>query len=108
MFCSFIEILGFYKKYNKILLTAVMGLNQKLKHDTTISQSTKSILCISGLSEEKEDKGKLDISCVNVEGASTCLSRDEAAEILAATGEYKEGAEPDTSVDTWHYAHLKN
>ena len=103
MFCFFIEILGFYKKYNKILLTAVMGLNQNY---FTIHKIY--ILCISGLSEEKEDKGKLDISCVNVEGASTCLSRDEAAEILAATGEYKEGAEPDTSVDTWHYAHLKN
>jgi len=60
-----------------------------------------------GLSDEKEDKGKLDISCVKVEGASTCLSRDDAAGILAATGEYIVGVEPATSVDTWHYAHLK-
>ena len=64
-------------------------------------------LTFPGLSDVEEDKGKLDISCVNVEGAKTPLTRDDAAGILTSAGELQSGAETDTSVDTWHYDHLK-
>lgn len=60
-----------------------------------------------GLSDPAEDKGKLSISCVTVAGARESLGRGEAGAELAGTGEFVTGAETASSVDTWHYDHLK-
>jgi len=60
-----------------------------------------------GLSEPAEDKGKLSISCVAVEGAKESLGREEAGAILSGTKEFVTGAETASSVDTWHYTSLK-
>jgi len=60
-----------------------------------------------GLSEPQEDKGKLDVSCVVVEGAKTVITRDEASNIMAGAGDLVQGDAPASSVDTWHYDHLK-
>lgn len=60
-----------------------------------------------GLSEPAEDKGKLSISCVAVEGAKESLGREEAGAILSGTAEFVTGAENASSVDTWHYTSLK-
>jgi len=60
-----------------------------------------------GLSEPAEDKGKLDISCVAVDGAKESLNREEAGAILSSAGDYVIGAETASSVDTWHYTSLK-
>jgi len=60
-----------------------------------------------GLSEPAEDKGKLSISCVAVDGAKESLSREEAGAILSETPEFVTGAETASSVDTWHYTSLK-
>jgi len=60
-----------------------------------------------GLSEPAEDKGKLDISCVAVDGAKESLNREEAGAILSSAGDYVSGAETASSVDTWHYTSLK-
>ena len=62
---------------------------------------------ISGLSDPAEDKGKLSISCVTVAGARESLGRGEAGAELAGTREFVTGAETASSVDTWHYDHLK-
>ena len=62
---------------------------------------------ISGLSDPAEDKGKLSISCVTVAGARESLGRGEAGAELAGTGEFVTGPETASSVDTWHYDHLK-
>jgi len=60
-----------------------------------------------GLDEEAADPGKLDTGCVMVEGASKVVSREDAQAVLDASPEYAEGDEPDSSVDEWHYVHLK-
>jgi len=60
-----------------------------------------------GLSEPAEDKGKLSISCVAVEGAKESLDRAEAGAVLSGTKEFVTGAETASSVDTWHYTSLK-
>lgn len=52
------------------------------------------------------DKGKLSVKCVAVEGAEEKMDRVEAGEILSSTAEMTTGAEPDSSVDLWHYKHL--
>jgi len=60
-----------------------------------------------GLSEPAEDKGKLSISCVAVDGAKESLGREEAGAILSGAAEFVTGAETASSVDTWHYTSLK-
>eukprot|EP00088_Acartia_fossae_P025083 TRINITY_DN25945_c0_g1_i1.p1 TRINITY_DN25945_c0_g1~~TRINITY_DN25945_c0_g1_i1.p1 ORF type:complete len:280 (+),score=55.12 TRINITY_DN25945_c0_g1_i1:101-841(+) len=60
-----------------------------------------------GLEEESVDAGKLHTGCVAVDGATTQISRDEAHQIFEATKEFEKGEELDSSVDEWHYAHLK-
>jgi len=60
-----------------------------------------------GLSEPAEDKGKLSISCVAVEGAKESLGREEAGAVFSGTPEFVTGAETASSVDTWHYTSLK-
>jgi len=61
-----------------------------------------------GLEEPSEDPGKLCISCVNVDGAKEVLSREDAGSLMAESPDLEIGPERDSSVDTWHYAHLKN
>jgi len=61
-----------------------------------------------GIADTAEDGGKLDISCVAVEGSKVALTRDEASALMSAAGDYSEGPEVDPSNDTWHYDHLKN
>jgi len=60
-----------------------------------------------GLEEESADPGKLDTGCVLVDGASNQISRDQANNILSETEEFVEGEPADSSVDAWHYVHLK-
>ena len=60
-----------------------------------------------GLDEVVEDPGKLSIGNVLVEGSKENISREKAGEILSKTAEFSSGQELATSVDTWHYGHLK-
>eukprot|EP00092_Neocalanus_flemingeri_P008812 GFUD01009485.1.p1 GENE.GFUD01009485.1~~GFUD01009485.1.p1 ORF type:complete len:367 (-),score=120.82 GFUD01009485.1:305-1405(-) len=60
-----------------------------------------------GLDEVVEDPGKLSIGNVLVEGSKENISREEASSILSETAEFSSGPEQETSVDTWHYGHLK-
>lgn len=61
-----------------------------------------------GIADKGEDAGKLDISCVAVEGSKAPLTREAAAEVMAAAGDFAEGPELEAGVDTWHYDHFKN
>jgi len=60
-----------------------------------------------GLEEPMVDPGKLCVSNVLCEGSKEKISRDEAAEIMGSAPEYSEGPDLDSSIDTWHYCHLK-
>merc|ERR1711962_584027 len=60
-----------------------------------------------GLEAESADPGKLDTGCVAVEGAASVVTRDQAKAIMDETPEFVAGGELDSSVDEWHYVHLK-
>ena len=72
------------------------------------SHISNSLLFCLGIADKGEDAGKLDISCVAVEGCKAPLTREAAAEVMAAAGDFAEGPELEAGVDTWHYDHLKN
>ena len=83
------------------------GSSLSVSSKPTFHLSLKLKWLFLGLSEPAEDKGKLSISCVAVEGAKESLSREEAGAILSGTSEFVTGAETASSVDTWHYTSLK-
>jgi len=60
-----------------------------------------------GLEEEPAESGKLNTGSVLVDGASNQISRDQAETILSETEEFVKGEPADSSVDAWHYVHLK-
>ena len=60
-----------------------------------------------GLEEPLEDPGKLCIGNVLCEGSKEKLSREKAVEIFGNSAEFSSGPELETSVDAWHYCHLK-
>jgi len=60
-----------------------------------------------GLEEPAEDPGKLEVGNVLCDGSKKQLSRDEANGILSSAPEFGLGPELESSVDTWHYCHLK-
>merc|ERR1719352_56482 len=60
-----------------------------------------------GLEEPLEDPGKLCIGNVLCEGSKEKLSREEAAGIFGNSAEFSSGPELESSVDAWHYCHLK-
>jgi len=60
-----------------------------------------------GLSSTSVNGGKIDASCVSVDGATKRISREDAAQILESTEEFSEGSGTEPSLDTWYYTHLK-
>jgi len=59
-----------------------------------------------GVEQPIEDRGKLSISSVAVDGAKEVLSREEAVALMSKTDTFSVGPQLASSVDTWHYSHL--